>query len=90
MDAYAARLSILLHMEEIQMEVDIRKYDMQHATLQHCLTNPRLLTLNVSMCLTNPRLLTLNVSMCPTNPRLLTLNVSMCLTNPCLLTLNLS
>ena len=47
MKNYASKLSLLLHIEEIQMEVDIRRYDMEQATMTCSPNNPRLLVLNV-------------------------------------------
>ncbi|XP_013408833.1 putative helicase MOV-10 [Lingula anatina] len=41
------RFASLLHMEEAQMEVDIRKYDMEAETMTISNTNPRLLVLKV-------------------------------------------
>ncbi|XP_078276687.1 putative helicase MOV-10 isoform X2 [Rhinoraja longicauda] len=41
---YAERFSLLLHLEEIQMEVDIRKYNMENATMSR---DGRLLVLKV-------------------------------------------
>ena len=39
--------STLLHIEEIQMEVDIRKYDMKGVTMTRCKERSRLLVLKV-------------------------------------------
>ena len=41
------KFSVLLHVEETQMEVDIRKYDMENAIFTTCPSNKRLLTLQV-------------------------------------------
>lgn len=42
-----SRFSLLLHIEEAQMEVDIRKYDMSKVALKKCKDNPSLLSLEV-------------------------------------------
>lgn len=47
MKNYAARFHLLLHLEEIQMEVDIRKYDLRDQTMDPDQSNKRLLTLKV-------------------------------------------
>ncbi|KAK3103257.1 hypothetical protein FSP39_017883 [Pinctada imbricata] len=47
MDSYVKKFSLLLNMEEIQMEVDIRKYDMESVTMNACPDNRRLLLLEV-------------------------------------------
>ncbi|XP_076597717.1 putative helicase mov-10-B.2 [Chaetodon auriga] len=47
MKTYCHRFHLLLHLEEIQMEVDIRKYDLQNQTLTQDKSNRRLLTLRV-------------------------------------------
>ncbi|ESO99381.1 hypothetical protein LOTGIDRAFT_113378 [Lottia gigantea] len=44
---YQKRLTALMHCEEIQMEVDIRQYDMEEATMTVCPENKRLLVLKV-------------------------------------------
>ncbi|XP_050414418.2 putative helicase MOV-10 [Patella vulgata] len=44
---YQKRMDVLMHCEEIQMEVDIRQYDMEAATLSPCVENSRLLVLKV-------------------------------------------
>lgn len=46
MDAYNKRFSLLLHIEEIQMNYDIRNYDMHNVTMKKA-QNPRLLALQV-------------------------------------------
>ena len=43
---YTAKFQALLHVEELQMEIDIRQYDMKAAQLRRC-DNPRLLALTV-------------------------------------------
>uniref|UniRef100_A0AAQ4QBB5 RNA helicase n=1 Tax=Gasterosteus aculeatus aculeatus TaxID=481459 RepID=A0AAQ4QBB5_GASAC len=47
MKTYAQRLSLLLHLEEIQMEVDIRKYDLHDQTMIQDQSNKKLLALRV-------------------------------------------
>ncbi|CAH1784099.1 unnamed protein product [Owenia fusiformis] len=47
MDNFLDKLCHLLHIEEIQMEVDIRKYDMEDVCMRRCKANPRLLVLKV-------------------------------------------
>lgn len=47
MNNYAQRFQLLLHLEEIQMEVDIRKYDLHDQTMTPDKGNKRLLTLRV-------------------------------------------
>ncbi|XP_059186180.1 putative helicase mov-10-B.2 [Centropristis striata] len=47
MKTYALRFHLLLHLEEIQMEVDIRKYDLHNQTMTGDPSNKRLLTLRV-------------------------------------------
>ncbi|XP_068568586.1 putative helicase mov-10-B.1 [Cebidichthys violaceus] len=47
MKTYAQRFHLLLHLEEIQMEVDIRKYDLHDQTLTQDQSNKKLLTLRV-------------------------------------------
>ncbi|KAJ8360337.1 hypothetical protein SKAU_G00168620 [Synaphobranchus kaupii] len=44
---YTKRFQILLHLEEIQMEVDIRKYDMHNKTMSQDKRNKKLLVLQV-------------------------------------------
>ncbi|XP_035236644.1 putative helicase mov-10-B.2 isoform X2 [Anguilla anguilla] len=44
---YAKRFQLLLHLEEIQMEVDIKKYDMHNAPMVRDAANKRLLALDV-------------------------------------------
>ncbi|XP_061113551.1 putative helicase mov-10-B.2 [Conger conger] len=44
---YAKRFQLLLHLEEIQMEVDIKKYDMHDAPMTRDKANRRLLALEV-------------------------------------------
>lgn len=48
MKTYAQRLSLLLHLEEIQMEVDIRKYDLHDQTMIQDQSNKKLLALRVN------------------------------------------
>lgn len=48
MKNYSSRFHLLLHLEEIQMEVDIRKYDMYNQTMSPDQINRTLLTLRVS------------------------------------------
>lgn len=48
MKTYSSRFHLLLHLEEIQMEVDIRKYDLYNQTMTLDLSNKKLLTLTVS------------------------------------------
>ena len=45
--SHKAKFMSLLLIEEIQMEVDIRKYDMKNVTMTVCRDNSRLLTLKV-------------------------------------------
>ncbi|KAM4583240.1 putative helicase mov-10-B.1 isoform 3-T3 [Fundulus diaphanus] len=47
MKNYSRRFHLLLHLEEIQMEVDIRKYDLQNQTMVQDQGNRKLLTLKV-------------------------------------------
>ena len=47
MGTYQRRFESLLHFEEIQMEVDIRKYDMDEVTMTTCPDNRLLLVLQV-------------------------------------------
>ncbi|XP_054473304.1 putative helicase mov-10-B.1 [Anoplopoma fimbria] len=47
MKTYAHRFHLLLHLEEIQMEVDIRKYDLHDQTMTLDQSNKKLLTLRV-------------------------------------------
>ena len=47
MGTYYKRFSLLLHIEELQMEVDIRKYDMENAVMKK--VNQKLLELQVSL-----------------------------------------
>ncbi|KAG2468529.1 SDE3 helicase, partial [Polypterus senegalus] len=47
MENYGARFQLLLHLEEIQMEVDIRKYDMRNAPMVRDRWKKNLLVLNV-------------------------------------------
>ncbi|XP_029287551.1 putative helicase mov-10-B.2 isoform X2 [Cottoperca gobio] len=47
MKTYADRFHLLLHLEEIQMEVDIRKYDLHNQTMTQDKDIPKLLTLRV-------------------------------------------
>ncbi|KAM7423013.1 hypothetical protein PAMA_010850 [Pampus argenteus] len=47
MKNYAHRFQLLLHLEEIQMEVDIRKYDLQNQIMTQDHDNKKLLTLKV-------------------------------------------
>uniref|UniRef100_A0A8C7NET0 RNA helicase n=1 Tax=Oncorhynchus mykiss TaxID=8022 RepID=A0A8C7NET0_ONCMY len=44
---YHHRFHLLLHLEEIQMEVDIKKYDLHHQTMTQDRDNRRLLVLHV-------------------------------------------
>ncbi|KAI4903009.1 hypothetical protein NFI96_012038, partial [Prochilodus magdalenae] len=44
---YAQRFHLLLHLEEIQMEVDIKKYDLYSQTMTRDKTNKKLLVLKV-------------------------------------------
>ena len=46
--SHKAKMMSLLLIEEIQMEVDIRKYDMKDVTMTECKDNYRLLTLKVT------------------------------------------
>ena len=48
MKTYKRKFSLLLHVEEMQMEVDIRKYDMENVTITKCKQNQHLLVLQVS------------------------------------------
>lgn len=45
---YAERFRLVLHLEEIQMEEDIKKYDLYHQTMKRDKTNKDLLVLQVS------------------------------------------
>uniref|UniRef100_A0A665TPV6 RNA helicase n=1 Tax=Echeneis naucrates TaxID=173247 RepID=A0A665TPV6_ECHNA len=47
MKNYSHRFHLLLHLEEIQMEVDIRKYDLHNQTMAPDQSNRKLLTLRV-------------------------------------------
>lgn len=47
MKNYSHRFHLLLHLEEIQMEVDIRKYDLHNQTMTQEQSNRKLLTLRV-------------------------------------------
>ncbi|KAM8916086.1 putative helicase mov-10-B.1 isoform 3-T3 [Spinachia spinachia] len=47
MKTYAQRFNLLLHLEEIQMEVDIRKYDLHDQTMSQDPSNKKLLALRV-------------------------------------------
>ncbi|KAL6112550.1 mov10 [Pungitius sinensis] len=47
MKTYAQRLTLLLHLEEIQMEVDVRKYDLHGQTMTQDQSNKKLLALRV-------------------------------------------
>uniref|UniRef100_A0A672JJX0 RNA helicase n=1 Tax=Salarias fasciatus TaxID=181472 RepID=A0A672JJX0_SALFA len=47
MKNYSHRFHLLLHLEEIQMEVDIRKYDLHNQTMNQDPSNRKLLTLSV-------------------------------------------
>lgn len=44
---YAERFHLLLHLEEIQMEVDIKKYDLYSQIMTRDKTNKKLLVLQV-------------------------------------------
>jgi len=48
MKTYAQRLHLLLHLEEIQTEVDIRKYDLRNQVFTRDQCNKKLLTFRVS------------------------------------------
>lgn len=48
MKTYSSRFHLLLHLEEIQMEVDIRKYNLYNQTMTPDPSNKKLLILNVS------------------------------------------
>lgn len=50
MKNYSRRFHLLLHLEEIQMEVDIRNYDMHNQTMAKDQGNKKLLTLKVKTC----------------------------------------
>lgn len=45
---YAERFHLVLHLEEIQMEEDIKKYDLYGQTMKQDKTNKNLLVLQVS------------------------------------------
>lgn len=45
---YAERFQLLLHLEEIQMEEDIKKYDLYGQTMKQDKMNKNLLVLRVS------------------------------------------
>nr|XP_033482694.1 putative helicase mov-10-B.1 [Epinephelus lanceolatus] len=47
MKTYSHRFHLLLHLEEIQMEVDIRKYDLHNQIMNEDQSNKKLLTLRV-------------------------------------------
>ena len=49
METYVKKFSTMLNVEEIQMEVDIRKYDMEAVTMTINPQNKRLLLLEVSV-----------------------------------------
>lgn len=44
---YMEKFQLLLHLEEVQMEVDIRRYDLQNTPMVHDSDNKRLLVLKV-------------------------------------------
>lgn len=46
-NTYQKRFSILMNVEELQMQVDIRRYDMTDAPMKKCPHNKRLLMLEV-------------------------------------------
>ncbi|KAL4622450.1 putative helicase mov-10-B.1 isoform X1 [Arapaima gigas] len=46
-ESYAKRFQLLLHLEELQMEVDIKKYNMQEQSMTRDRTNHKLLVLKV-------------------------------------------
>ncbi|XP_075709974.1 helicase MOV-10 [Rhinoderma darwinii] len=46
-DNYCEKFKLLLHLEEIQMEIDIRKYDRTHQTMEKDSRDKRLLILDV-------------------------------------------
>lgn len=48
MKMYTERFHLLLHLEEIQMEVDIKKYDLYNQTMTQDKTNKKLLVLKVA------------------------------------------
>jgi len=48
METYKEKFSLLLYIEQLQMEVDIRQYDMEGVTMEICQQNKRLLRLKVS------------------------------------------
>ena len=50
---YQRRFESLLHLEEIQMEVDIRKYDMEEVTMSEHPENRHLLLLKVKISYTS-------------------------------------
>lgn len=47
-DNYSEKFCLLLHLEEIQMEVDIHRYDMQNVSMVRDKYNKKLLVLKVS------------------------------------------
>lgn len=53
MKNYSHRFHLLLHLEEIQMEVDIRKYDLRNQTMTRDQSNSKLLRLRVRKSLLN-------------------------------------
>lgn len=46
-DTYDERFAYLLNFEEIQMEVDVRRYDMEDVTMKRCPGNRKCLLLEV-------------------------------------------
>lgn len=54
MKSYSKRFHLLLYLEEIQMEVDIKKYDMHAQTMTQDKSNKRLLILKVRDSLLYP------------------------------------
>lgn len=50
MENYLERFHSLLYFEEVQMEVDIRKYDIENVTMTVYQSNSRLLLLEVNIC----------------------------------------
>ena len=49
-DNYKEKFTMLLHLEELQMQKDIRNYDMKEVVFQQDRTDRRFLILEVSQC----------------------------------------
>ena len=49
-ETYNEQFSALLHIEETQMQRDIRNYDLKDVTFERDTRNPKLLVLRVKIC----------------------------------------